>query len=254
METNENVNGYERPFVKECNNFIDAKYIVVGNNINVLFDEINNDESLLNIVNYCLEDFDFSAKLGVALSLHQAKQKDFIMPKENEEIVALCYGILQRIVDGEIDFESFISKYFLFNGTFNDTYINFGHYFVKPFKNAILNLENKDKYSKKYTSKEEKKVEKEEQEQEEEVVEENETIDRLFDIVQDIEDVILSDIKIRDFKQEELEFYLKAFKEALKINNKLIILALADAIVLSSSKIKSLKYETQRLKSACNEL
>lgn len=251
METKEreNVNLIERPFVKECNNFIEARYIVMGNNIETLFKTINNDASLRSVVDKCLEDFDFTTQFGIALSLNQAQQKDFIMPKENEEIVALSYSILQKIIAGEIDFESFMSKYFLFNGTLNDCFVNFGHYFILPFKNALLNLENQEKYSKRILTKEEKKVEIEEPHDED-----NKSAKRMMQIVDYIEDIVDSDYKVKEIKREEIKFYLQAFKEAVKINNKVILLALANAIVLASEKIKSLKNETFKLQVICNQL
>ncbi len=253
METNENE--FERPFVKECNNFIEAKYIMLGcENIKSLLLTIQNDKSLMEVVEKCLVDFDFMTELGKAISIHQTQQKDFIMPKENDEIVALCYCTMQHIVDGEIDFESFMSKCFLFNGTFSDCYANFGHYFILPFKNALLNLENQNKYKQKNANTKSVQEENDEIEVQEKPVNDSEISAKLLKVADDIQEIINNDYKIKEFKLEEIEFYLKAFREAVRINNKLIIFALADAIISSSSKIKSVRFETQRLKDLCNKL
>lgn len=252
MQTNEN--NFGRPFIDECTAFIDVKYIMLNcDNVKKLLSTIQEDKSLMEVVNRCLVDFDFITEFGKAISIHQLQQKDFIMPKENTEIVALCYSIMQRIVDEKIDFESFIRKYFLFNGVLSDCFSNFGHYFILPFKNALLNLENQNKYIQKSIKKEE------EQERDEvENVEEDTSIyeinDKLLKVADDIQEMIKDDYKVKEFKLEELEFYLKAFREAVKINNKLIIFALADAIISSSTKIKSVRYETQKLKDLCNKL
>ena len=127
-----------RAFVVLCNNFIDAKYIMMGNNILKLLESINEDDSLRGLVKKSLEGFDFTTELGIALSATKPIPKDFIMPKENEKIVALCYSILQQIALNEIDYEASISKYFLYDGTINDVYTNFGHFFILPFKNACF--------------------------------------------------------------------------------------------------------------------
>ena len=254
METKENE--FERPFIKECNNFIEAKYIMLScENIKTLLSTIQNDESLMKVIDKYSGDYDFVTEFGKAISIHQAQQKDFIMPKENDEIVALCYGTMQRIADGEIDFESFMSKYFLFNGTLSDCYANFGHYFILPFKNALLNLENQNKYNLKSAKTEETQ---EKAQNDDEIQGINASVSeinaRLLKVADDIQEIINNDYKIKEFKLEELEFYLKAFREAIRIDNKLIIFALADAIISSSTKIKSVRFETQRLKDLCNKL
>jgi len=253
METNENE--FERPFVKECNNFIEAKYIMLGcENIKALLLTIQNDDSLMKVVDKCLANFDFTTEFGKAISIHQAQQKDFIMPKENDEIVALCYSTIQRIAVDEIDFESFMSKCFLFNGTLSDCYANFGHYFILPFKNALLNLENQNKYMQKETKTNVDEKDDDEIEVQEKPINIGEISAKLLKVADDIQEIINNDYKIKEFKLEELEFYLKAFREAVRINNKLIIFALADAIISSSAKIKSVRFETQRLKDLCNNL
>ena len=131
-----------RPFIALCNNFIDAKYIMMGNNIVKLIECINEDDSLREVVKKCMVNFDFTTELGLALSATKAIPKDFIMPKENEKVVALCYSVLQQIALNQIDYEAFISKHFIYDGTISDVYKNFGHYFILPFKNAVLYLEN----------------------------------------------------------------------------------------------------------------
>ena len=246
----ENTNEKVRPFCNECNNFIDGKYILLGcENINSLLLTILQDPSLSEIVKNCLKDFDYPTQLGVALSVHQTKQKDFIMPKENEGIVALCYNIMQQIAYGEIDFEAFISKYFLFNGQITDCCKNFGHYFILPFRNAMLNLDNIRRY--KLNESNGKNIENAKQSDSKQSYD---VFKKLKSTADEIEEVIKNDYKIKEFKSEEILFYIKAFREAIKLENKIIILALADAIIFSTTKIKSLQTQIAQLKDFCNEL
>ena len=228
METNE-----QRPFVALCNNFIDAKYIMMGNNIVKLIESINNDEKFREIVKKCINNFDFTTELGLAISANENTPKDFVMPKENEKIVALCYLILQQIVLNKIDYEAFISKHFIYDGTINDVYTNFGHYFILPFRNAMLYLENAKNIE--LVTDDEEEVNNEEEYQ------------SLKDIALDMERVIESDYKIKEDKENELKFYLKAFKEAIKINNKILIKAVGRTLLKDTEKIKSLRGVYNRL-------
>lgn len=232
METNE-----QRPFVELCNNFIDAKYIMMGNNINKLIESIYKDESLREIVKKCINNFDFTTELGLAISANENTPKDFVMPKENDKIVALCYLILQQIVLNKIDYEAFISKHFIYDGTINDVYVNFGHYFILPFKNAMLYLENAKNI----------KLDVDDEQSDEVENDENGENDELKDIALDMERVIESDYKIKEDKEDELKFYIKAFREAIKLKNNLLIKALGRVLLGDIEKIKSLRGVYNRL-------
>lgn len=224
-----------RVFIILCNNFIDAKYIMMGNNIIKLLESINEDDSLREIVKKALIDFDFTTELGIALSASKPIPKDFVMPKENEKIVALCYSILQQIALNEIDYEAFISKYFLYDGTINDVYANFGHFFILPFKNALLYLENA------------KNIEMGLVKRTKDVDLTSNGENNLIQIANDMEKVVDSDFKIKDEKEKELKFYIKAFKEAVSLKNRILILALMKILLDLIRKIKSLYGVYERL-------
>lgn len=236
-----------RPFVALCNNFIDAKYIMMGNNIVKLIECINSDESLRNVVKKCMVDFDFTTELGLAISGAKSNSKNFVMPNENVKIVALCYSILQQIALNEIDYEAFISKHFLFDGTIYDVYANFGHYFILPFKNALLYLENAKNISL-------DSVEEDDEMTEETKSENVDNYDELREIVLDMERVIESDCKIKEDKEDDLKFYIIAFKEALKLKNKILIYALGQILLEKTERIKSLRGVYERLNEACDNL
>ncbi len=222
----------QRPFIQLCNNFIDAKYIMLGNNIVKLLESINNDTSLREIVKKCINNFDFTTELGIAISANQNKPKDFVMPKENEKIVALCYLILQQIALNQIDYEAFTNKHFVYDGTINDIYQNFGHYFILPFRNAMLNLENTKKIQIDNEVRKEINVDNKVHQ---------DFINKLKVICNDIIKVVESDYKIKEDKEEEIKEYVDALLEALSINNKKIIFSLSKVILDKIEKIKSLK-------------
>ena len=243
METKE-----QRPFVMLCNNFIDAKYIMMGNNIIKLLESINNDDSLREVVKKCIANFDFTTELGIAISAGQNKPKNFVMPKENEKIVALCYLILQQIALNKIDYEAFTSKHFVYDGTINDIYKNFGHYFILPFRNAMLYLENA------------KNIQIETNNDDENLNEDDEEhsvdsyVSRLDEICLDMERVVDSDYKIKEDKGNEIKFYNKALKEAIKLKNRTLIIAMAQVLLNEIGKIKSLRGIYDRLYEVWDEI
>ncbi len=242
METDE-----QRAFVALCNNFIDAKYIMIGNNIIKLLESINNDESLREVVKKCLNNFDFTTELGIAISANQNQPKDFVMPKENEKIVALCYCILQQIALNKIDYEAFTSKHFVYDGTINDIYQNFGHYFILPFRNAMLYLENaKNIDLRDDSTKTQNDVEYEKAEQT--------CVEKLNEICLDIIRVVESDYKIKEDKEDEIKFYVKALKEAVGLNNRTLMIALSQVLLKEIEKIKSLRGIYERLYEVWDEL
>ena len=242
METKE-----QRPFVMLCNNFIDAKYIMMGNNIIKLLESINSDDSLREVVKKCIANFDFTTELGIAISAGQNKPKNFVMPKENEKIVALCYLILQQIALNKIDYEAFTSKHFIYDGTINDIYKNFGHYFILPFRNAMLYLENAKNIQI------DTKPERESEEGEEEPSVES-YVNKLQEICLDMERVVDSDYKIKEDKGDEIKFYTKALKEAIKMRNRTLIIAMAQVLLKEIDKIKSLRGIYDRLYEVWDEI
>jgi len=224
-----------RPFIALCNNFIDAKYIMMGNNIVKLIECINEDDSLREVVKKCMVNFDFTTELGLALSATKAIPKDFIMPKENEKVVALCYSVLQQIALNQIDYEAFISKHFIYDGTISDVYKNFGHYFILPFKNAVLYLENAKNIEcglEKNTSEDSNS---------------SEQSDELKEIALDMERVVESDYKIKEEKENLIKYYIRAFKEAIRINNRILICTMMKILMEEIEKIKSLRGVYERL-------
>ena len=242
METKE-----QRPFVMLCNNFIDAKYIMMGNNIIKLLESINSDDSLREVVKKCIANFDFTTELGIAISAGQNKPKNFVMPKENEKIVALCYLILQQIALNKIDYEAFTSKHFIYDGTINDIYKNFGHYFILPFRNAMLYLEKAKNIQIDTNSEHESKEGEEEPSVESYVT-------RLQEICLDMERVVDSDYKIKEDKGDEIKFYTKALKEAIKMRNRTLIIAMAQVLLKEIEKIKSLRGIYDRLYEVWDEI
>lgn len=127
-------------FNNACDEFIRGKYILVDIKINSILNIIDEEEKLSNIVKDSLVNFDFAE--GITEYLIEVKDGyRLALPKEKEKIVAFVYSLLSHFKNNEIDFYSFLSKFYnkedeVNNADFND----FASLIMSPFKNAMNSL------------------------------------------------------------------------------------------------------------------
>ena len=235
----------EREFEKICDELIKTKYIIFENHVDKLINTIENTTDIMNVIEYARSKFDYKEALNAAIMENEVKTVDFVMPTEDKNIVALCYGILQDVKDKRIDLEAFLNQYFLFGASPSEIYKNFGKYFIEPFYNSIRELEMR------LTSEDLKaNISMPEMESEKEQT----ALQVLKTISAEAADIVRDDPKIKLFKREEIEYYLKALDEAIAIENKLLILALANVLINVSAGVKSLRAAHSKLKQICDQL
>ncbi|MGN0788083.1 MAG: hypothetical protein ACI4L6_03365 [Candidatus Onthoplasma sp.] len=124
------------PFNKTCDEFVKGKYILVDAKIDAILKIIANDEKLRNIVNSCLENFDFFVKSKLYIL-----KNGIIMPTDENEVVAFVYNLLYRFKSGDIDFYEFISSLYGENGEISsENFEKFARSIIEPFKQAISSI------------------------------------------------------------------------------------------------------------------
>lgn len=131
-----------KPFNKACEEFILGKYILVDMKISSILKLIAEDEKLTNIVNSCLQDYDFSSNFKKCIVLN-GESFSLVMPINEKEIIAFVYSLLYKFQSGNIDFYEFLTRYFNTDGDNNKEFAEFAKTVIAPFNNAINSMYSK---------------------------------------------------------------------------------------------------------------
>ena len=133
-------------FLLRADEFIEGKYILADVKIINLLKAIASSNTLLAIFKNCLDGFDFEeAKKKYLLSskVQSDNRGEFILPKNTGELLALIFNLLVKIDAKEIDFSSFVTRYFFEDGSFSSSYQAFVSAMIKPFKLAVKEVMEK---------------------------------------------------------------------------------------------------------------
>ncbi len=131
-----------KPFNNACNEFISGKYILADIKIGSILNLIAEDEKLKNIVNSCLQDYDFTAEFKRYTNLNE-ETVDFSLPSNDKEIIAFVYNLLYKFKNGNIKFYDFLSQYFYVENANGKEFNEFAKTVIIPFKNSINNIFSK---------------------------------------------------------------------------------------------------------------
>lgn len=125
------------PFNNACDEFLSGKYILVDIKIASILRIINENEKLKDIVSSALADFNFNLKFKQSV-IQNEDTISFIMPTEENEVIAFVFTMLTKFKNNEIDFYDFISKFFNKDTEIGSHEFNtFASMLITPFKNAI---------------------------------------------------------------------------------------------------------------------
>ena len=131
-----------KPFNTACEEFVLGKYILVDIKISSILKLIAEDEKLANIINSCLQDYDFSSNTKKHFVLN-GERFSLVMPTSEKEIISFVYNLLYRFQSGNIDFYEFLTTYFNIEDDNNRQFAEFAKTVVIPFKNAINSIYSK---------------------------------------------------------------------------------------------------------------
>ena len=125
------------PFNNACEEFVTGKYILVDIKISSILKLIANDEKLKNIVNSCIQNYDFNEQFKLC-SIQQEDGFCLVLPTDDKEVIAFVYNLLYRFKTNEIDFYKFLTKYFNHDEANNNKEFNtFVNAIIIPFRDAI---------------------------------------------------------------------------------------------------------------------
>jgi len=129
-------------FNNACDEFVSGKYILVDIKISSILKLIAEEEKLSNIVNSCLQDYDFITQSKNHIVFNE--NNSFIsMPSNDKETIAFVYNLLYKFKSGSIDFYQFLTTYFNADGDNNKEFAEFARTVIIPFKNAVNSIYSK---------------------------------------------------------------------------------------------------------------
>ncbi len=131
-----------QPFNNACDEFILGKYILIDLKIQSILNIIANDEKLTNIVNSCLQDYNFNLQSKQYL-INNDNMVGFSLPTSDKEIIAFVYNLLYRFNSRSIDFYEFLKVYYNAENAGGKEFGEFARTIITPFKNAINSIYSK---------------------------------------------------------------------------------------------------------------
>lgn len=139
---NENV--YElSAFNTACDEFVAGKYILADIKIASILKLIDADEKVKNIVASTLNKFDFVEYFKQNMVENSNETFTLIMPTDEKEIIAFVYSLLYRFNNKEIDFYTFLNKFYKTDDVLGQEFKKFAESIILPFKTALNSLYSK---------------------------------------------------------------------------------------------------------------
>lgn len=123
-------------FNNACDELVSGKYILFDIKIGSILNIIANDEKLTNIVNSCLNNYDFITEFK-SLSSEVENGLQLSLPTTDKDIIAFIYTLLYKLKNADINFYEFLKTYY------NSQFELFASTIITPFKNAINSIYSK---------------------------------------------------------------------------------------------------------------
>ncbi|MBQ9482382.1 MAG: hypothetical protein IJU84_09470 [Clostridia bacterium] len=127
-------------FMIKADEVVSGKYLFATKKIAELLETVSTSKMLFEIFDFCCngEEFDDLKSLGFH-SAGDGKHGYFTMPENQKQAVALCFYVLKDIVDGKIDFNTFLTSFFSSENILK-AYDVFTSELIVPFRNTVKNM------------------------------------------------------------------------------------------------------------------
>lgn len=230
-----------KEFIKACNEMIGGRFILSDVKISRILEAIASSEILYNLFAKCLINFNFRQEFKAAQSSNKVNGGYFVLPKEQDKIVALVFCLLIEVDNQKINLQSFINDNFFSPDGYNISYSNFSHNVLIPFKNCVLLLLN--------VNEEGEELDNNDNIYETQVTIEDVELDttskllfaNLTRAINDLCCVVKRKGKLKEEQKQEVIIIGKAMNEAIKLENFKILNALIIPLEYILGKDKMLK-------------
>lgn len=190
-------------FNEACQDFLAGKYILANLKLKALINTINGSEKLTDIVSSSLDGFDFNTSFRNSVS-----QNGLFLPEGDKNVIAYCFNIIYNLDAGTITFLDFLNKYFgATELTGGEEFKLFANTIIKPFQDAI-----NSRYNEIYVLNESKDYQ--------------ENIYHKLINVSKINIDNISNLRLKEIEQEELELLLNGLITASENCDKKLVYAL----------------------------
>lgn len=238
-------------FYKSCNEMIEGRFILSDTKVANILKCIVKSDTLYNLYSVCMKDFKFKCALDRSLASNPANGGYFVMTDDEKEIVAFVTCLLLEVDKKTINLQNFVTENFFSPDGYNVSYNNFALTVLVPYKTAVQHLigvdENGGTFEVEDFSKSQVTID--------ETMEAIETdkntkilLANLIMNIQELQNAINEDNKIKYSEKEELLIVLKALNRAVQLEELLIINALLVPLEHSISKNKRLNKLYENLK------
>lgn len=131
-----------QPFNNACDELVAGKYILIDLKIQSILNIIAENEKLKNIVNSCLQEFDFN-KQSKQYLINSDDNISLSLPQVDQEIVAFVYNLLYKFNAKTLDFYDFLKTYYNAENAGGKEFSEFARTIITPFKNAVNSIYSK---------------------------------------------------------------------------------------------------------------
>ena len=229
-------------FFRACNDMIEGRFILSDTKVANILKCIVNSDILYNMYSKCVSNFKFAIVLENSLASNPGNEGHFVMPDDNKQIVAFVTCLLLEVDKKNISLQSFVTDNFFNPDGYNISYNSFAVTVLDGYKTAVKNLLGIDengnvvKQESIFDEIVESDEDKNEADEETKILFAN-----LLMNINELQNSINDDYKIKYSEKEELIIVLKALTRAVKIEELLIINALLVPLERSLNKNKKYK-------------
>lgn len=253
-------------FFSACDEFINGKFILADIKIAKLLRAITESPTIYNIVAENLINYDYKKESVLLEEDCKAKNDgNLILPEDKDVVIPYVFSLLVEIDSKQINFNEYLENNFVSASSQKEEYEAFAYCIIIPFKNAIAKAVGLDidadeencKDLKEDLQENEPKIEHSNDQKKEEVkeIEEKDEETLLFDRLSRMASII--DDKLifinKPIRRSNIELLVDALKEASRMQNIKIILALVMALNEFAHKERKIKRELDEINSICLE-
>ena len=241
-------------FFAACNEMINGRFILSDIKIQKILNAIANSAVLYELVAKCMVDFNFKNEFRNAKVSNKVNGGYFVLPNDEQKIVALVFCFLIDVDNKRIDLQNFINENFFSSDGYNISYSNFAINVLVPFKTSVANLlgvnelgEDVGSYGIDVNSEQiamDGFEQVEETDSEPDLSKENSTKLKYADLLMSLNSLyaaVKKERKLKDETRQELIIIIKAIKEAITMEKLIFINALVIPLEHELTKNRQLK-------------
>lgn len=243
-------------FFASVNEMIGGRFILSDVKVAKVLKNIASSEVLYNLFAECLVNFNYDAELAQAKVSNRVNGGYFVLPNDEEKIVALVFCMLLEIDNQKLNLQSFVTENFFSADGYNISYSNFALNVLVPFKNSVMNLlgvnEEGESTTKDYDEMQQNQTTIDDFMEEE--PKEDETIQKTKILFSNMRVVLynmlttLNEYRFKDMERDELQILFRGMIEAVEIENFKLINAFLVAFEKIIGKNKYFKVDFEELK------